>query len=47
MQLDSEIRFISGRGEQDTVLQLTAFTEGDESATVILSVAAMEYSIGS
>ena len=26
---------------------LTAFTEGDESATVILSVASMEYSIGS
>ena len=35
------------QGEQDTVLQLTAFTEGDESATVILSVASMEYSIGS
>ena len=35
------------QGEQDTVLQLTAFTEGDESATVILSVASMEYSMGS
>lgn len=38
---------LSVAGEQDTVLQLTAFTEGDESATVILSVASMEYSIGS
>lgn len=47
MQLDSEIRFNQWQGEQDTVLQLTAFTEGDESATVILSVASMEYSIGS
>ncbi len=34
------------KGEQDTVLQMTAFTEG-ESATVVLCVASMEYSIGS
>ena len=46
LQLDSESD-LSVAGEQDTVLQLTAFTEGDESATVILSVASMEYSIGS
>ena len=35
------------KGEQNTVLQMTAFSKNDEKATVILSVASFEYSVGS
>lgn len=35
------------KGEQNTVLQMTAFSKNDEKATVILCVASFEYSIGS
>ena len=35
------------RGEQNTVLQMVVFSKNDEKATVILSVASFEYSIGS
>ena len=35
------------KGEQNTVLQVTAFSKNDEKATVILSVASFEYSVGS
>ena len=34
-------------GEQNTVLQMVVFSKNDEKATVILSVASFEYSIGS
>lgn len=35
------------KGEQNTVLQMTAFSKNDEKATVILGVASFEYSVGS
>lgn len=35
------------KGEQNTALQMTAFSKNDEKATVILCVASFEYSIGS
>ena len=35
------------KGEQNTVLQMTAFSKNDEKATVILCVASFEYSVGS